>query len=67
MSKTQLIKGYSTEDIQSKIEWEGVEYFLLDYLDIDLIECKDFKKEVQTLRLAFQEAIDTLGNKGIKI
>lgn len=63
----ELIKGYSSEDLQSKIEWEGLEYFLLNYINIDNIQCEDFKKSVQQFRLAYEDIVDTLENEGIEI
>lgn len=64
---TELIKGYTTEEIQGKIEWEGLEYFLLNYIDIDNIQCEDFKKSVQQFQLAYEDIVDTLEDEGIEI
>lgn len=63
----ELIKGYTTEEIQGKIEWEGLEYFLLHYIDIDNIQCEDFKKSVMQFRLSYEDIADTLENEGINI
>lgn len=63
----ELIKGYTAEDIQHKIDYEGLEYFLLDYIDIDAIQCEDFRKSVQQFRLIYEDIVDTLENEGVEI
>lgn len=64
---TQLIEGYTTEELTSKIEYEGLEYFLLHYLDIDEITCEDFRKSVQQFRLAYDDIVDTLEDEGVEL
>jgi hypothetical protein len=52
---TQLVKGFTNEELWLKAEYEGIEYMFLDYLSIDSIIDEDLKKAVQQFRLAFEE------------
>ena len=65
--KKQLIEGYTVEDLQCKIEYEGLEYFLLDYIDADKIQCPDFKRDVYKFRAIHDNICDTLRNEGVDI
>ena len=56
---TQLVKGFTNEELWQKAEHEGIEYLFLDYLDIDSIIDEDLKKSVQQFRLALEE-IETI-------
>ena len=57
---TQLVKGFTNEELWHKAEYEGIEYLFLDYLSIDSIIDEDFKKVVQQFQLAFEEIQSTL-------
>jgi hypothetical protein len=52
---TQLVKGFTNEELWQKAEYEGIEYMFLDYLSIDSIIDENLKKAVQQFRLAFEE------------
>jgi hypothetical protein len=52
---TQLVKGFTNEELWQKAECEGIEYMFLDYLSLDSIIDEDLKKSVQQCRLAFEE------------
>ena len=62
-----LIKYYTVEDLQHKIEYEGLGYFILYYLDTDLIECESFRKSVQQFKLAHEDIIQALENAGVDL
>ena len=57
---TQLVKGFTNEELWQKAEYEGIEYLFLDYFDMDSIIDEDFKKVVQQFQLAFEEIQSTL-------
>ncbi len=57
---TQLVKGFTNEELWHKAEYEGIEYLFLDYLSIDSIIDEDFKKVVQQFQLVFEEIQSTL-------
>jgi hypothetical protein len=57
---TQLVKGFTNEELWQTAEYEGIEYLFLDYFDIDSIIDEDFKKVVQQFQLAFEEIQSTL-------
>jgi hypothetical protein len=57
---TQLVEGFTNEELWQKAEYEGIEYLFLDYFDIDSIIDEDFKKVVQQFQLAFEEIQSTL-------
>lgn len=52
---TQLVKGFTNEELWQKAEYEGIEYLFLDYLDLDHIIDEDLSKAVQQFRLALEE------------
>lgn len=57
---TQLVKGFTNEELWQKAEYEGIEYLFLDYLDPDHIIDEDLRKSVQQFRLALEEIRSTL-------
>jgi hypothetical protein len=50
---TQLVKGFTNEELWLKADYEGIDYLFLDYLSIDSIIDEDLKKAVQQFRLAW--------------
>mgnify|MGYP006994851621 CR=1 FL=1 len=52
---SQLVKGFTNEELWEKAEYEGIEYMFLDYLSIDSIIDEDLRKSVQQFQLAFEE------------
>jgi hypothetical protein len=52
---TQLVKGFTNEELWHKAEYEGIEYLFLDYLHPDDIIDEDLAKAAQQFRLAFEE------------
>lgn len=52
---TQLVKGFTNEELFEKAEYEGIEYMFLDYLSIEDIQDEDLRKAVQQFKLAFEE------------
>jgi len=52
---TQLVEGFTNEELWNKAEYEGIEYMFLDYLSIDNIIDEDLRKATQQFKLAFEE------------
>lgn len=52
---TQLVKGFTNEELWQKADYEGIEYLFLDYLDPDHIIDEDLAKAVRQFILAFEE------------
>lgn len=52
---TQLVKGFTNEELWNKAEYEGIDYLFLDYLDIDSILNYNLRKAVEQYKLAFEE------------
>lgn len=52
---TQLVKGFTNEELWLKADYEGIDYMFLDYLSLDSIIDEDLKKAVQQFRLAHAE------------
>lgn len=52
---SQLVKGFTNEELWQKAEYEGIDYLFLDYLDIDSILNYNLRKAVQEYRSAFEE------------
>jgi hypothetical protein len=52
---TQLVEGFTNEELWNKAEYEGIDYLFLDYLDIDSILNYNLRKAVQEYRSAFEE------------
>jgi hypothetical protein len=52
-----LMYKMTNETLIGKIESEGAEYFFLDYISLDAIRDKDLRKNVQALRLAWDEIL----------
>lgn len=52
-----LMYNMTNEDLLGKIDNEGPEYFFLDYVDPDSIKDEDLRKNVQALRLAWEEIL----------
>lgn len=50
-----LMHNMTNEELLGKIESEGPEYFFLDYISLDSIKDDDLRKNVQALRLAWEE------------
>lgn len=60
----QLMRNMTNEELLSKIDWEGVEYYFLDYVDLDSIADVDLRKSVKQLKLAWEEILSTLEEIG---
>ena len=52
-----LMKNMTNEELLDKIEYEGAEYFFLDYISLDSIKDENLRKNVQTLRLVWEEVL----------
>jgi hypothetical protein len=52
---TQLVKGFTNEELWQKAEYEGIEYLFLDYLDPGHIIDEDLSKAARQFILAFEE------------
>lgn len=48
----------TNEELLGKIESEGPEYFFLDYISLDSIKDEELRKNVQALRLAWEEIME---------
>jgi hypothetical protein len=53
----KLMYNITNEYLLDKIESEGAEYFFLDYISLDSIQDEDLRKNVQALRLAWEEVL----------
>lgn len=53
-----LMYNMTNEDLLGKIESEGPEYFFLDYISLDSIKDEELRKNVQALRLAWEEIME---------
>lgn len=51
---TQLVGGYSNEEVWEKCEYEGIEYFFLDYMDADQILDPQLKEAVKQLQSSME-------------
>jgi hypothetical protein len=56
-----LMKNMTNEEMLDKIEYEGAEYFFLDYISLDSIKDEDLRKNVQILRLAWEDILFVVG------
>ena len=63
MSK-QLMRNMTNEELLNKIDWEGIEYYFLDYVDPNSIADVDLRKSVRQLKLAWEEILSTLEEIG---
>lgn len=52
-----LMYNMTNEDLLGKIDNEGPEYFFLDYISLDSIKDEELRKNVQALRLAWEEIL----------
>jgi uncharacterized radical SAM superfamily protein len=52
---SQLVKGFTNEELWNKAEYEGIDYLFLDYLDINSILNYNLRKAVEQYRSAFEE------------
>ena len=52
-----LMKNMTNEELLDKIEYEGVEYFFLDYISLDSIKDEYLRSNVQMLRLAWEDIL----------
>lgn len=53
-----LMHNMTNEELLGKIESEGPEYFFLDYISLDSIKDEELRKNVQALRLAWEEIME---------
>lgn len=60
----QLMRNMTNEELLSKIDWEGIEYYFLDYVDPNSIADVDLRKSVKQLKLAWEEILSTLEEIG---
>jgi hypothetical protein len=56
-----LMKNMTNEQLLDKIEYEGAEYFFLYYISLDSIKDDDLRKNVQILRLAWEDILADVG------
>ena len=52
---SQLVKGFTNEELWNKAEYEGIDYLFLDYLDINSILNYNLRKAVEQYISAFEE------------
>jgi hypothetical protein len=60
MMMRDLMYNMTNEDLLGKIDNEGPEYFFLDYIDVHSIQDEDLRKNVQALRLAWEEILSVI-------
>lgn len=58
------MRDMTNEDLLGKIEWEGIEYFFLEYLDLNSIADVELRKSVNQLKQAWGEILFTLEEIG---
>lgn len=57
----ELMNNMTNEEMLDKIEYEGVEYFFLDYISLDSIKDEYLRSNVQMLRLAWEDILADVG------
>ncbi len=60
----QLMRDMTDEELLNKIDWEGIEYFFLEYVDPNSIADLELRKSVNQLKQAWGEILFTLGEIG---
>ena len=55
-----LMYNMTNAGLLDKIEYEGAEYFFLDYISLDSIQDEDLRKNAQTLRLVWEEILSVV-------
>jgi hypothetical protein len=53
----RLMHNMTNEELLDKIEYEGPEYFFLEYVDPDSIKDEYLKSNVRTLRMVWDEIL----------
>lgn len=57
-----LMKNMTNEELLDKIEYEGAEYFFLDYISLDSIKDETLRDTVEELRMAWEDILAVIGD-----
>ena len=64
---SQIVRGIPNEKLGDQIEWEGAEYFFLDYINPSRINDAELRDKVERFQAAFADIIGRLAALGIEI
>lgn len=64
---TELVKGYSNEDLEGMIENEGLDYFFNGYLSFEKIVDADLSDAVRAYIESRQRIVRILDEHGIEV
>ena len=53
----RLMKNMTNAELLDKIEYEGAEYFFLDYISLDSIKNETLRDSVEELRMAWEDIL----------
>lgn len=56
------MKNMTNEEMLKKIEYEGAEYFFLDYISLDSIKDEMLRDTVEELRMAWEDILAFIGD-----
>lgn len=56
----QLMKNMTNGELLDKLDYEGAEYFFLDYISLDSIQDDELRKNVQAARLVWEEILSVV-------
>lgn len=58
----RLMKNMTNAELLDKIEYEGAEYFFLDYISLDSIKNETLRDAVEELRMAWGDILTFIGD-----
>lgn len=64
---TELIKDWTIEDLEAKLENEGLDYFFTSYISVNTIVDNNLKKAVEQYLEARGEILSILEEHGVEI
>ena len=64
---TELVKGFTLEELEYKIESEGIEYFFLSYISPENVKDKELKIAVEKFKDSFSDIISILQEHGLDV
>lgn len=64
---SQIVRGIPNEELGDQIEWEGAEYFFLDYINPSRINDAELREGVERFKTAFADIRGRLAALGVEI
>ncbi len=64
---TELVKGYDNENLEGKIENEGLDYFFNGYISFENIIYPELREAVWEYRKAREQILYVLEKNGIEV